>query len=216
MKADGSCATNPSHCNVFSPDVSMTICSECELGYAYDKCELINNITAANDPGVFRGSINTCAAMTTCSTTKYQGLTPELEMLFSCHVCTEATHIPFAYVQAAGSYAGIIGLSENAKGVDCLNPVATTFSIATTPVNAWNFPANCALGIVNPHSTNPSSLDSTAATPANGTNLKVFCAACKSGFTPMYNNITANVKVVYQCVAMTAGCETSGTELSSC
>ncbi len=149
--------------------------------------------------------------MTTCLSTKYANLSAELNALFSCHVCETPTKIPFAYVEAADSYDGILGISANSVANKCHFTTADSLEIS----GAFAFPSNCALGVVNKHSADDDASGATQSTP-DPAKLKAFCVACKPGYAPQYALTTANVAVVYSCLSQSSGCEVSGGEVNAC
>ena len=148
------------------------------------------------------GYLDTCAtAITDCArSTYYNGLDAPLSVFFSCHACETSPNIPFVFLNAGnGTYSGITtlfsysltnsteatpGWYDGGLALRCLNPVSTSFHSALT--NKFNFPANCALGIMNVLS----ALDaraSASSTEVDKTQMAVFCGACK----PMYSPSTA-------------------------
>ena len=131
--------------------------------------------------------------MPECAVGAYSGLTAELDLLFSCHICANKDMIPFVKVQSDNDYKGIYGLSKSEKGVECLLPSLESFGISYQNSNDFKFPSNCAFGVMSPHSELNSSSSSIEALPINGEKLKAFCVACKPGFTPFYSSIQANV-----------------------
>lgn len=72
--------------------------------------------------------------------------------------------------------------NDGGKAIFCAEPVATTFKIESPK---WNFPLNCALGILNVDST-PDSSNSTKQTLIDRSKLAVFCGACKPGYRAIY------------------------------
>ena len=179
--------------------------------FYYEKCiDITTVVEEVLSSALFRGSIPICSALSTCSDTWYRGLSAELDILFSCHACTDATGapdattIPFVSVEADDNYTGVKGISSHTESNFCHKTDSNQTLVPNpdpTTANKWNFPTNCALGVLNNASIADAS-DATVAAPTDGTKLKAFCAACKPGHLPKYNNITgANVKVVYQCQA---------------
>lgn len=64
----------------------------------------------------------------------------------------------------------------------CLSPISKNFGNPTP----FNFPPNCALGIINPNKI-PDATDSNKSDFVNFKNLSILCTACKEGYYPTRN-----------------------------
>lgn len=183
------------NCGVYS--ITQDICQTCETNYilALDSLSCAPTTPINTSPAVVSGSIFACRAMTDCSATYYEGLPSYVGAIASCHVCTDNTKIPFIAVRAGLSYTEITGLNEYGlsvpnvltdafdkgsgdKAVQCLQPVNSSFGIAAAK---FNFPSNCALGIINTNAV-PDATDSNITTGVDRAKISVFCASCSAGY----------------------------------
>lgn len=91
---------------------------------------------------------------------------------------------------------------KGGRSVFCANPDKTSFNI--TDPNKWNFPENCAIGVLNVDSL-PDASSSTSLLNADRTKVAVFCGACKPGYKPVYAkdaNSTSLEFVVASCTSI--------------
>lgn len=70
----------------------------------------------------------------------------------------------------------------------CLSPISKNFKNLTP----FNFPPNCALGLINPNKL-PNATDSNKSHSVDFKNLSILCTACLEGYYP-----TRNTKNYYQ------------------
>lgn len=103
--------------------------------------------------------------------------------------------------------------NEGGKAVFCAEPVSTSFKIDQAN---WNFPQNCALGLLNVDSV-PNSSSSTLNASIDRSKLATFCGACKPGYRAVYgtDNLNEQVNVVITSCELIQNCAES-TAFNNC
>lgn len=154
-----------------------------------------------------KGSILNCAKMETCNVeVKYDGLHPHLESIASCHQCRDPNQIPFVAIAGDASFTKIHGIGkygidssadayktlDGGKAVFCETPDYEKFG--HDDILKFNFPLNCAIGVLNVNS-DKDSTSSSNFDPNVGIDrakVAVFCGACRPGYKATYNIGTIN------------------------
>ncbi len=186
------------NCNEYEPNLDR--CKKCVTGYKLNEdgteCVLFTDVTVG-------GYVHTCVPLRECdNTVKYGGLGAELNALYSCHQCKNPDQIPFLAVKMEedindNPIGQIDFLLEyeldveeylnpmNGAVVQCLEPVKESFGIQSD--DNFNFPENCALGIINTKYA-PNAMNSDKTTyesdeyPTDGSGYSVMCSKCKPGY----------------------------------
>ena len=237
LNKEGICSKNPTNCKNYDP--IKIFCIECVSNFTlfFEKINLkivteCVNLSESQAPYWFPGYIPECAADEECDSVVYENLSGPLEKLFSCHKCVTDTKIPFVAYQGGADVTGyptgiqrwdlkaIINEDDSKsknlnfndklyeKSSVCLNSV-TGFNIQSSV--DFNFPTNCALGLVN--SDKKANAVQGTTDNANLEYLSVFCAACKPGYKAK-RNISFNLHI-YECELIT-NCLIIGNGLNRC
>ena len=166
------------------------------------------------------GIISSCVDFSTCekSITNSAGLLfskADLGVLkttwsayFSCFQC-KGDNLPFVALDFSDNTAPPVisefGLSVTApalyntgtggKDIDCYPIAKTSFGISQD--SDFNFPDNCAMGVIDVTSA-PNAAESNIAAPTAG-KASVFCIACKPGYRPTRVTSAVGLLMVYEC-----------------
>jgi len=185
----GSSSVLPSndYCKTYKKVGNSFLCQECHFGYTgpilFDSASQTKYVNC-------NFSVPNCDATTVLGhiNSSYQDWLVDmfgfnLSQNFSCHKCS-GTMIPFlhlSYLNKLSAYdlnnTTTIPSQTGSSGylTSCREPSASTFNI---PSDQFNFPSNCALGLL--------VVDRTLS--ANYTNGTIRCMACKNGYVPVVTN----------------------------
>lgn len=177
------------------------------------------------------GYIASCVDFSTCekttidsgglitNKTDFNVLKTSWNAFFSCYQCKGDNIIPFValdfsvtanFPQIDEFGASPAGAAYNTisggKSVDCYTISNDSFGINDSA--NFNFPANCALGVIDVTAV-PDATESNIAAPSAG-KASVFCIACKPGYKPTRVTNNANLLMVYECTLIpTTECASS-------
>lgn len=204
-------------------DHNLDRCVACndnyKLNFAGTSCDSITSDVSGKARNM--GYIHTCRSMNTCNTDlMYEGLSADLSSFYSCHVCKNASQIPFIAVRTDADNSAIVSLNEfgianstgsiyntgsNGSAVTCIEPVYSNFGVLSAN---FVFPVTkCALGMVKidvvANAIGASSASTTVA------NSSIMCTACQPGYKATTTTNSGNGNIMKY---MVSAC----TEITNC